>query len=224
MRPDPPSFRQARALVAGLGISRAEAAALLLLALAAAAGVGLVWWAQVRPLGAPAQPAAAGEEPAAIVVAEGEVIVHVAGRVAAPGVHRLPGGARVGDALTAAGGALPDAWLDGLNLARPLVDGEQVHVPATPADPVGGADVEGTAGGGGPSSAGPSGVRPDGTVDLNHATAADLETLPGVGPVTAQRIVDHREQHGPFTSVGQLREVPGIGEKRFQPLAEPVAV
>lgn len=140
------------------------------------------------------------------------VVVHVAGLVARPGLYRLAGGARVADALAAAGGALPGADLSALNLARVLEDGEQLVV-AAPGGP----------GGGGPSAPGGA-QRPDGKLDLNRATAAELDALPGIGPVLAGRIVAYREQHGGFRSVRDLRRVQGIGEKLYQSLAELVAV
>jgi competence protein ComEA len=141
------------------------------------------------------------------------VVVHVVGQVRRPGVLRLAAGSRVADALDAAGGPTPTADLARVNLARVLVDGEQVQVPA-PGDP----DPVGV----GVVAAGPAapgrGVAGDGgtagvLVPLNTADLATLETLPGVGPVLAQRIVDWRSQHGRFTSVEELGEVSGIGEK-----------
>lgn len=128
------------------------------------------------------------------------VVVHVVGAVTTPGVLTLAEGARVADALTAAGGPLPSADLTGVNLARVLVDGEQVVVP-----------LPGQAAAPVPQ---PPGAAPGGAaavVDLNTADVAALDGLPGIGPVLAQRIVDHRERIGGFTSVEELAEVPGIG-------------
>ncbi|MET9722611.1 ComEA family DNA-binding protein [Streptomyces zaomyceticus] len=143
------------------------------------------------------------------------VIVDVAGKVRRPGVLTLPAGSRVADALRAAGGAKPDADLTGLNRARVLFDGEQVLV-GLPGLPAGG---QGSDAGGGAVGGGP-GV----PLSLNTATAEQLDTLPGVGPVLARHIVDHRTEHGGFRSVGELREVNGIGERRFadlEPLVRP---
>ncbi|MYR64384.1 DNA-binding protein, partial [Streptomyces sp. SID625] len=128
-----------------------------------------------------------------------------------PGVHRLPAGSRVTDALRAAGGARPGTDLDGLNQARFLVDGEQLVVGGPPP-----ATGPGTAAGAGtaPGAAG----APAGPVSLNTATADQLETLPGVGPVLAQHIVDYRSRHGGFRSVQELRQVTGIGDRRFADL------
>ncbi|MER6342965.1 ComEA family DNA-binding protein [Streptomyces sp. NPDC001595] len=135
-----------------------------------------------------------------------EIVVDVSGKVREPGIHRLPAGARVVDALEAAGGVRPGTDLRGLNRARFLVDGEQVVVggPASAAAPPAGAPATGTA--------------PAGPVSLNTATVKQLDTLPGVGPVLAQHIVDYRIRHGGFRSVDELREVNGIGERRFADL------
>ncbi|ASK64675.1 competence protein ComEA [Brachybacterium avium] len=134
-----------------------------------------------------------------------EIVVHVSGAVAAPGVVQLPGDARVDDALRAAGGPTGDADLSVVNLARPLADGEQIHVPVPGEQPR-------PAMAGGPASTGGA-EEPDGgaLIDLNTAGAAELEELPGVGPAIAQRIVEHREKNGPFQAVDGLLEVSGIG-------------
>jgi competence protein ComEA len=154
----------------------------------------------------------------------GEVVAHVSGAVGSPGVVVLAAGARVADAVTAAGGLLDDALPERVNLARIVVDGEQIHVPREGDEdlpPIGGGGaVAGGAGGGG--TVGGSGVGADGRgpVDLNRASAAELETLPGIGPSRAAAIVRHREEHGPFRVPGDLRDVPGIGEATFQSLAD----
>lgn len=140
-------------------------------------------------------------EPTAEV--DATVWVHVVGQVAAPGVVGLPAGSRVGEAVTAAGGALPDADLAGLNLAAVVQDGAQVRVPAPGEVPQPPPDDGGGAGGG--SAAG------GGTVDVNTAGAGELQALPGIGPVLADRIVAWRTEHGAFADVDALREVPGIG-------------
>lgn len=141
----------------------------------------------------------------------GEVVVHVRGNVRRPGVIRLPPGSRVIDALTQAGGVRPGRRIGPLNLARVLVDGEQLDVIAPRHRRVGqpGADDHGSL----PSVGEPATDR--GTVRLNSATAAELETLPGVGPVLAERILAWRQQHRGFTSVEQLTEVAGIGPARL---------
>lgn len=128
----------------------------------------------------------------------GSVVVHVAGAVSAPGLYTLDGGARVADAVAAAGGAADGADLDALNLARVVVDGEQVRVPLK------GEAAVGKFAGGGAASA-------DGRVNINSADAAALEALPGVGPVLAARIAAYRDAHGPFASVDALDDVSGVG-------------
>lgn len=201
-----------------LDVRPAEVAALALLVTGALVAVGLLWWLH-RPVAAeeaspPQIGAAATEDPTGLDVSSGEVIVHVAGAVRQPGVYTLPGGSRVGDAVTAAGGATRRAVLDGLNLARVVTDGEQVLVPDRRSQPT-------IAGGGGGEA---SGAAPATKLNLNQATATDFETLPGIGPVLASRIVQHRDSVGGFKEVGELRDVPGIGEKTFQALAELVSV
>ncbi|MFH0249703.1 ComEA family DNA-binding protein [Streptomyces chitinivorans] len=165
------------------------------------------------PSSAPAPAAAPGTVPGP-GAGGGALLVDVAGEVRRPGVHRLPAGARVADALRAAGGVRPGTDLHGLNRARPLADGEQIVVgePPTAAAVPGPSAVAG----GGPAGGGP--------VSLNSATVEQLDTLPGIGPVMAQRIIDHRTERGGFSSVEELREVSGIGERRFaelQPLVGP---
>ncbi|MFE7957868.1 helix-hairpin-helix domain-containing protein [Streptomyces sp. NPDC057413] len=150
------------------------------------------------------------------------IVVDVSGKVREPGIHRLPAGSRVADALRAAGGVRPGADLHGLNRARFLVDGEQVVV-GEPA-PVAGVGAGGT-GLGGPvggaaGAVGAPGAAPVAPVSLNTATVDQLDALPGVGPVLARHIVDYRTQHGGFRSVDELREVNGIGDRRFADLRE----
>ncbi|MFJ8104657.1 helix-hairpin-helix domain-containing protein [Streptomyces sp. NPDC096132] len=154
-------------------------------------------------------PAASAGSPGAVGTAGAEIVVDVSGKVRKPGIHRLPAGSRVVDALSAAGGVRPGTNTDGLNRARFLVDGEQVVVggPAPPS--AGGAAAPAGSG----TAAGPSAP-----VSLNTATVDQLDTLPGVGPVLAQHIVDYRTQHGGFRSVDELREVNGIGERRYADL------
>jgi competence protein ComEA len=161
------------------------------------------------PSAGPTPPASPGPAPTPTPTPAADLVVHVAGAVTRPGVVVLPAGSRVVDAVDAAGGALPGTALDSVNLARLLVDGEQVRV-GLPADPAvaspGGPDAASAAGG--PTGGEGSGVAP---VDLNAATAGDLDALPGIGPVLAQRIVDWRAQNGRFGSVEELLEVAGIG-------------
>ncbi len=153
-------------------------------------------------------------EPASVTTTTsppGPVVVHVAGAVVAPGVQRLSPGARVIDAVDAAGGLLPEADAGRVNLAAELVDGTQVYVPVVgevaPPPAVGGAEGEGS-----------------GPIDLNIADSAALETLPGVGPATAAAIIDHRERNGPVASVDGLLEVRGIGEAKLAQIRDLVRV
>ncbi|MFE6162005.1 helix-hairpin-helix domain-containing protein [Streptomyces sp. NPDC056486] len=139
----------------------------------------------------------------------GGIVVDVSGKVRSPGILRLPAGSRVADALKAAGGVRPGADTDGLNRARLLIDGEQVAVGAPAAAPA----VPGAEAG-----AGPTGATPAAQVGLNTATAEQLDELPGVGPVLAEHIIDYRTEHGGFRSVDELREVNGIGDKRYADL------
>jgi competence protein ComEA len=149
-----------------------------------------------------------------------EVVVHVAGAVAKPGVQRLKPGSRVVDAVDAAGGSAPDADLGRINLAAVLEDGQQVYVPKV-----------GEAGGGaaapGPARAGDTatGSTPSGQpIHLNTATAAELEALSGIGPALAEAIVSYRNEHGPFSSVDELLDVRGIGQAKLEALREQVVL
>ncbi|MBW0106298.1 helix-hairpin-helix domain-containing protein [Pseudonocardia sp. KRD-291] len=238
---------------------RPGAIALVLVVLAAAVLAGFGVWSsrpQAQPIaelpavsvgGGPPSGAAAPEAvpaggptagPAAKV---GPLVVSVVGKVARPGLVRVPDGSRVADAVDAAGGALPDVDLSVLNLARRLGDGEQIAIGVKPApdaqtagpaagggaaaggaggEPAGasaspGAAAAGSAGGGAPAGA---------KVNLNEATAEQLDALPGVGPVTAKKILDWRSQNGRFNRLEQLREIDGIGERRFAQLRELVVV
>jgi competence protein ComEA len=145
-----------------------------------------------------------------------ELVVHAAGAVVVPGVHRLPGGSRVQDVLAAAGGPTPDADLDRVNLAAPVVDGERVWIPRM------GEEAPPLAPGGSPAPA--AGAPTAGPVDLNTATAEQLDTLPGIGPATAAAIIEHRERNGPFRSVDELLDVPGIGDAKLAQLRDLVSV
>ncbi|WP_270407895.1 ComEA family DNA-binding protein [Brachybacterium paraconglomeratum] len=159
-----------------------------------------------------------------------ELVVHVSGAVVSPGVVRLPPGARVDDALRAAGGATGEAELDAVNLARPVVDGEQIHVPVPgeepPANSAPAPAADGPPAGDAGAGEGSAGGRgaDGGLIDLNTASAAELDELPGVGPAIAQRIVDHREQNGPFESVDQLKEVSGIGPATLEKMRDRATV
>lgn len=218
--------------VARLQLTPAHVAALLVLASCACAGLVALWWtSRPAPAAAPLPvlptaiaAAVGGTEPTAGVPSAGPVVVHVSGAVASEGVIELVAGSRVIDAVEAAGGPRRRARTDQLNLARVLRDGEQIHVPTTgavrgPAPDIAGG---GTAPGsdiGGTAAPGASGV-----LSLNTASVAELETLPHLGPVLAGRIVAHRDSIGGFTSVEQLLEVDGIGDKTFAALRDLVTV
>ncbi|MFA9446560.1 ComEA family DNA-binding protein [Egicoccus sp. AB-alg6-2] len=146
------------------------------------------------------------------------LVVHVTGAVARPGVVTLDAGARVADAVAAAGGATDGALVEHLNLARLLQDGEHVHLPREGEDPP---PVAAAPPGAADAGAGGAASEP---IDLNRATAEQLTSLPGIGPAKAQAVIRHREEHGPFRAPGDLRQVPGIGEKTFQGLADLVTV
>ncbi|MFM8303018.1 MAG: helix-hairpin-helix domain-containing protein [Actinomycetota bacterium] len=161
------------------------------------------------PAGVPAGPPATAS---AVETRRGPtVVVHVAGAVVKPGVLRMPAGARVIDAIEGAGGAAPDADLDRLNLAAKLVDGQRILVVKVGAV---GADPTAATPGGGPGA----------LIDLNAATSAQLEEIPGIGPALAAAIIGERERRGGFRSVNELREVRGIGEARFADLRNRVTV
>jgi competence protein ComEA len=149
----------------------------------------------IPPLRAPRAPA-----PAA---AASLLVVDVAGAVRRPGLYRLPHGTRIADAVARAGGVTAKAEVAGVNLAAPLADGEQIVVPTRGA--------AGTAQSGGAPS-------PTAPLDLNSATVEQLDALPGIGPTTAQKIVDYRQEHGAFHSLAELDAVPGIGQGRIEQL------
>jgi competence protein ComEA len=153
------------------------------------------------------------------------LLVHVVGQVRRPGVVRLPAGSRVLDAVDAAGGAAPSADLNHVNLARVLVDGEQIVVPKPGEAVVATPGAQGAGPGAGPGSAGPgSGGAAGALVNLNTADAAALDSLPGVGPVLSQRILDWRTAHGRFSTVDELGEVSGIGDKLLAQIGPKVTV
>ncbi|MGW0968433.1 helix-hairpin-helix domain-containing protein [Streptomyces sp. NPDC002516] len=228
------------------GLERRSVAALtVLLALAAVFAVQHFWAGRTRPVRAPEVVGAAapfggkrtpgegpgdgsGERPGAESggptgapgaggAGGGVVVVDVGGKVRAPGLRRLPAGSRVEDALRAAGGPRPGTDTDGLNRARLLVDGEQIVVGASM--PPTGTGSDGSAGSGPFRAGGPgAGAVPAAPIPLNTATIEQFDSLPGVGPVLARHIIDYRTAHGGFRSVDELREVNGIGDRRFADL------
>ncbi|MYW20062.1 ComEA family DNA-binding protein [Streptomyces sp. SID2955] len=221
-------------LQARYGVERRGVVALAVLLVAAAVlAVQHFWAARPQPVRAPqvvhnqaafpdktdktenTEKAVAGVATGSAATPGAEIVVDVSGKVREPGIRRLPAGSRVADALRAAGGIRPGVSTEGLNRARFLVDGEQVVV--------GAGVVAGPAAAPGPATgplSGPAGTGPAAPVSLNTATADQLDTLPGVGPVLAQHIVDYRTRHGGFRSVDELREVNGIGDRRFADLRD----
>ena len=198
---------------------RVRAGALLLVAAVA----GLVWYRMGRAEAArPLVPAASGRRSAErtrpTTTTRPPVLVHVAGAVVRPGLVRVGSGARVADAIAAAGGARADADLDRLNLAAKVADGQKVLVMVVGAPGVAPVAGDGSTDGaeGGDTAGAP--------VNLNTATTAQLDTLPGIGPSLAAAILRERERRGGFTSVEQLRDVRGIGDKRFADLKPLVTV
>jgi competence protein ComEA len=171
------------------------------------------------PSGSSAVPSSPASGAAA--TASGELIVDVVGKVKRPGIYRLPAGARVNDAVAAAGGSTCGSELRTVNLARKVSDGEQVAICVTGA----GSDSQPSGpGNGGSGASSPSSGSASGLVELNTATADRLQTLPGVGPVLAGRILQWRTEHGQFHSVDDLNSVPGIGAATFARLRPLVTV
>jgi competence protein ComEA len=198
-----------REWLAGLG--RREMALLVLVGVALVGGAGL-WYVRSlpRPVEVRAGPAAETPTPTPT-----SLFVHVAGWVRRPGVYELREGDRVIDAIERAGGAKKGAELGGLNLAALLVDAQQVLVPrSAPAGAAPGAVPKGEA----------PGTTGTGLINVNMATAEELETLPGIGEVLAATIIEYREDNGPFTSVDQLIEVSGIGEVTLEEIRELVTI
>jgi competence protein ComEA len=189
-----------------IAISRSTAVVCICVALALLALVGQ----RLAQAGTATEPevASAPLEPVAAAPARPALVVHVVGQVRRPGLYRLRDGARIADAVRRAGGARRGADLAALNLAAPLVDGIQVLVPARAAA----------------GAVSPAATRPDdgavGPVSLSSATVEELDELPGIGPITAEKIVDYRSEHGPFGSVDDLDAVPGIGPARLEQLRE----
>lgn len=174
----------------------------------------------VLPTGPPA--AAMTAAPASATATPATIFVHVLGAVRRSGLFEVRAGARVMDVIAAAGGLTAEADQAGVNLARPVSDGEQVYVPTvgeTRAPPPGASAVSGTGTGGTAASGDAPAI-----VNLNTATAAELETLPRIGPAMAQRIIDYRDANGRFAAVDDLRNITGIGDKTLEALAGRVTV
>jgi competence protein ComEA len=186
---------------------------------AAAVALGLGWWLLRPPSDPPEESLPFASSTSALPPTSASstpdvLVVHVAGAVASPGLHELPPGSRVADAIAAAGGLTPQADASRINLAAPVTDGERVYVLAVgeqePTVAVGGAE--------------PGDDAASGPVNLNTADAEALDALPGIGPATAAAIIEHRGKVGAFTSVDQLLDVPGIGEAKLEALRDLVTV
>lgn len=207
----------ARAALGAFDPGRRGVRALTLVAVVVVLVAGyLAWRAQPRAEPAPSTVASSVAPAPDTSVTGGMIVVAVAGRVRHPGLVRLPAGARVQDAIEAAGGVLPGTDMSFVNLARKLGDGELVVIGVSPPP---GIDTAGTGG-----TAGAGGAPAGGKVNLNTASLAELDTLPGIGPALAQRIVDYRTAHGGFRSVDDLRRVEGIGDAKFAQLKDRVTV
>jgi competence protein ComEA len=216
--PEPVDRDRARAVLRAFDPGRRGLRALLAVGVVVAlVAAYLAWRAQPRAEPVPATPPATRAASGAPSPAPSLIVVAVQGKVARPGLVRLPAGSRVADAIAAAGGALPGVDLSLVNLARKLSDGELVVV---------GLPQPGGAGpgGGAPGGGVPGGGVPGGKVNLNTASLTDLESLPGIGPALAQHILDYRAQHGDFHSVEDLRHVSAIGDAKFAAVKDLVTV
>lgn len=170
--------------------------------MAVVAVAAAVWYGHAAPeVVAPPLATSAG--------ASATITVHVAGEVSSPGLVEVAAGARVADAVAAAGGSTRGADLAAVNLAAEVTDGEQIIIPAIAGDP---------------ATAAAGSLLADGRVRINTASAVELENLPGVGPVLASRIAAYRDDHGPFGAVEDLLDVPGIGEGKLATLRDSVAL
>ncbi|MDQ4213136.1 ComEA family DNA-binding protein [Microbacterium sp. ASV81] len=209
--------RAPRRIRLGLG----AAVVVALVAVSVTVGVGLLVRSPTAPESVPVSPRATAGRSG---ISAGSLYVHVLGQVARPGLYVLDDGARVAEALAAAGGTLPAADMGAVNLARPLVDGEQILVPAAGETAPGAAAGGASGAGGGASGAGGGSGKAGGLIDLNTADLATLDELPRIGPALAQRIIDWRTANGRFTSVDDLLGVPGIGDKMLASIRDLVRV
>ena len=175
----------------------------------------------LAPVSAAPSTAAAASSPSAS--ASADLTVDVCGAVRTPGVVRVPAGSRVADALDMAGGATAKAELSAVNLAAKLADGQQIVVPERGQTVV----AAGSTGATGASSAGGAGgtaTTPSAPININTATAEELDALSGVGPATAQKIIDYRTAHGGFKTIDEIKNVPGIGDAKFAAMKDSITV
>lgn len=193
------------------GLTRQQHLVLAVVAVAVLSLLLSIWWRQSSSSSDAALDTLQAEEEMEQELAEAvpdRVVVHVAGQVKDPGVFTLDQGSRVQDALMAAGGGTEEAEVHALNLAAELVDGQRIYVPRV-------GEVEETVGLAGGSD--------NQRINLNTASLDELETLPGIGPALAQRIVDYREANGLFRNIEEIKDVSGIGDKRFEDLEERIS-
>lgn len=208
----PPSWRERVELLTQPPPTSVRSMAIAGAAIVAAVTVG---WLLLRPpAGPPTEEllplAGATSTSSSTTAAPSTLVVHVAGAVSEPGVYEVPADARVMDVIDAAGGPTADADVEQLNLAAPVVDGSRIYVPRF-------GEIA-------PAVSGASAAADEGPLDLNAATLEQLDALPGIGPTTAQAILDERERRGGFRSVDELLEVRGIGPAKLEQLRDLVRV
>ena len=175
----------------------------------------------LAPVGAsPSESPAGGSQASPSASPASDLVVYVCGAVRSPGVVRLPQGARVTDAIQMAGGPTGKAELTAVNLAAQVADGQQIVVPEQGQGAVAVAPATGSASGG----AGAGATAPGALVNINTASAEELDALDGVGPATAQKIIDYRTEHGGFKTIDEIKEVPGIGDAKFAAMKDQITV
>ena len=176
------------------------------------------------PSGAAEQAGTAAQSGSPAASPSPDLVVYVCGAVRTPGVVRLPAGARVTDALELAGGPTAKAELAAVNLAAPVTDGQQILVPERGAAVAAAPATSGSSSSSGALSVTPSGATPGALININTASLEELDSLNGVGPSTAQKIIDYRTENGGFKTVDEIKEVPGIGDAKFAAMKDSITV